>query len=238
MLMNHSKKEISSSSSRASAAAVLVAAGSSSRMNGEDKIFLDLCSRPIIEHSLYVFMNSGLFETTILVLSTNSINMAHDKLSAYLAEGLVLTTGGARRQDSVLRGLEKIRKSQVVAIHDGARPCITQSILEQGLEKVEKTGAAIPVIPVTDTVKRVNKIGRVETTLLRENYKLAQTPQFFDVDLIRKAHSKIIKDVTDDASMVEMIGGDVEVFDGDIKNLKITTNNDLKIAQNILEARK
>lgn len=236
--MNHSTTEISSYSNRASAAAVLVAAGSSSRMNGDDKIFLDLCSRPIIEHSLSVFMNSGLFETTILVLSKNSINLAHDKLSDYLAEGLILTTGGVRRQDSVLRGLEKIQKSPVVAIHDGARPCITQSILEQGLEKVEKTGAAIPVIPVTDTVKRLNDIGRVETTLPRKNYKFSQTPQFFDLDLIRKAHRKIIKDVTDDASMIEMIGGEVEVFDGDIENLKITTSNDLVIARNILEARK
>ena len=236
--MNHSTTEISSYSNRASAAAVLVAAGSSSRMNGDDKIFLDLCSRPIIEHSLSVFMNSGLFETTILVLSKNSINLAHDKLSDYLDEGLILTTGGTRRQDSVLRGLEKIQKSPVVAIHDGARPCITQSILEQGLEKVEKTGAAIPVIPVTDTVKRLNDIGRVETTLPRKNYKFSQTPQFFDVDLIRNAHRKIIKDVTDDASMIEMIGGEVEVFDGDIENLKITTSNDLVIARNILEARK
>ncbi|MQG74009.1 MAG: 2-C-methyl-D-erythritol 4-phosphate cytidylyltransferase [SAR202 cluster bacterium] len=236
--MNHSTTEISSYSNRASAAAVLVAAGSSSRMNGDDKIFLDLCSRPIIEHSLSVFMNSGLFETTILVLSKNSINLAHDKLSDYLAEGLILTTGGARRQDSVLRGLEKIQKTPVVAIHDGARPCITQSILEQGLEKVEKTGAAIPVIPITDTVKRLNDIGRVETTLPRKNYKFSQTPQFFDLDLIRKAHRKIIKDVTDDASMIEMIGGEVEVFDGDIENLKITTSNDLVIARNILEARK
>ena len=236
--MNHSTTEISSHSSRASAAAVLVAAGSSSRMNGDDKIFLDLCSRPIIEHSLSVFMNSGLFETTILVLSKNSINLAHDKLSDYLAEGLILTTGGTRRQDSVLRGLEKIQKSPVVAIHDGARPCITQGILEQGLEKVEKTGAAIPVIPVTDTVKRLNDIGRVETTLPRKNYKFSQTPQFFALDLIRKAHRKIIKDVTDDASMVEIIGGEVEVFDGDIENLKITTSNDLVIARNILEARK
>ena len=236
--MNHSTTEISSYSNRASAAAVLVAAGSSSRMNGDDKIFLDLCSRPIIEHSLSVFMNSGLFETTILVLSKNSINLAHDKLSDYLAEGLILTTGGTRRQDSVLRGLEKIQKSAVVAIHDGARPCITQGILEQGLEKVEKTGAAIPVIPVTDTVKRLNDIGRVETTLPRKNYKFSQTPQFFDLALIRKAHRKIIKDVTDDASMIEMIGGEVEVFDGDIENLKITTSNDLVIARNILEARK
>ena len=236
--MNHSTTEISSYSNRASAAAVLVAAGSSSRMNGDDKIFLDLCSRPIIEHSLSVFMNSGLFETTILVLSKNSINLAHDKLSDYLAEGLILTTGGARRQDSVLRGLEKIQKTPVVAIHDGARPCITQSILEQGLEKVEKTGAAIPVIPITDTVKRLNDIGRVETTLPRKNYKFSQTPQFFDLALIRKAHRKIIKDVTDDASMIEMIGGEVEVFDGDIENLKITTSNDLVIARNILEARK
>ena len=236
--MNHSTTEISSYSNRASAAAVLVAAGSSSRMNGDDKIFLDLCSRPIIEHSLSVFMNSGLFETTILVLSKNSINLAHDKLSDYLAEGLILTTGGARRQDSVSRGLEKIQKASVVAIHDGARPCITQSILEQGLQKVGKTGAAIPVIPVTDTVKRLNDIGRVETTLPRKNYKFSQTPQFFDVDLIRNAHRKIIKDVTDDASMIEMIGGEVEVFDGDIENLKITNSNDLVIARNILEARK
>lgn len=236
--MNHSTTEISSYSNRASAAAVLVAAGSSSRMNGDDKIFLDLCSRPIIEHSLSVFMNSGLFETTILVLSKNSINLAHDKLSDYLAEGLILTTGGTRRQDSVLRGLEKIQKSAVVAIHDGARPCITQSILEQGLQKVGKTGAAIPVIPVTDTVKRLNDIGRVETTLPRKNYKFSQTPQFFALDLIRKAHREIIKDVTDDASMIEMIGGEVEVFDGDIENLKITTSNDLVIARNILEARK
>ena len=236
--MNHSTTEISSYSNRASAAAVLVAAGSSSRMNGDDKIFLDLCSRPIIEHSLSVFMNSGLFETTILVLSKNSINLAHDKLSHYLAEGLILTTGGTRRQDSVLRGLEKIQKSAVVAIHDGARPCITQSILEQGLQKVGKTGAAIPVIPVTDTVKRLNDIGRVETTLPRKNYKFSQTPQFFGLDLIRKAHREIIKDVTDDASMIEMIGGEVEVFDGDIENLKITTSNDLVIARNILEARK
>ena len=238
MLMNNSATDITSNSNRASAAAVLVAAGSGSRMNGGDKVFQGLCSRPLIEHSISVFMDSGLFQTTILVLSKNNIDKGHDLLSDRVSEGLILTTGGIRRQDSVLRGLEKIHNASVVAIHDGARPCVTELLLKEGLQKVTKTGAAIPVIPVTDTVKSVNKYGRVERTVPREELKFSQTPQFFSVDLIKKAHKEINENVTDDASMVEMIGGEVEVFDGDAQNLKITTFDDIAIAQSILEARK
>ena len=236
--MNNPATDLVSNSHKASAAAVLVAAGSSSRMNGEDKIFLDLCSRPVIEHSLSIFMNSGLFLTTILVVSEDAIAKARYLLSDYVAKGLILTTGGTRRQDSVFCGLEKIYKASVVAIHDGARPCVTEALLKEGLQKVTKTGAAIPVIPVTDTVKSVDRYGRVEKTVPREELKLSQTPQFFSLDLIKKAHKEISDNVTDDASMIEMMGGEVEVFDGDPQNLKITTFYDIAIAQNILDVRK
>ena len=200
--MNNPATDLVSNTHKGSAAAVLVAAGSSSRMNGEDKIFLDLCSRPVIEHSLSIFMNSGLFLSTILVVSEETIAKAHDLLSEYVAKGLILTTGGKRRQDSVFFGLEKIYKASVVAIHDGARPCVTEALLKEGLQK------------------------------------LSQTPQFFSVDLIKKAHKEISENVTDDASMIEMMGGEVEVFDGDPQNLKITTFYDIAIAQKILEVRK
>ena len=150
-------------------------------------------------------MNSGLFLSTILVVSEETIAKAHDLLSEYVAKGLILTTGGKRRQDSVFFGLEKIYKASVVAIHDGARPCVTEALLKEWLQKVTKTGAAIPVIPVTDTVKSVDRYGRVDRTVPREDLKLSQTPQFFSVDLIKKAHKGISENVTDEASKIEMM---------------------------------
>lgn len=222
--------------------AVIVAAGNSSRMGEADKIFADLCGKPLVQYTLEAFIRCRIFQRIVLVLSKDNLNRARELLPSFL-EGeelgrICLVQGGRRRQDSVRIGLESIPKCKWVAIHDGARPCVTSELIVRGAQELEMNLALIPVVPLTDTVKKVDSSGRVVDTLDRSLFYSVQTPQFFDYEDLLDVHSECSRETfTDDARMFEMIGRKVVVFEGSRENIKVTLPADIVIAQAILRAR-
>ena len=149
-------------------------------------------------------------------------NLIHD-------ERIVFTIGGKERQDSVYEGLKKVTEDHVL-IHDGARPYLSKDVINRILVGLEEHDAILPMVKCKDTIKRVIN-NKVIETLKREELYQAQTPQSFQTDLIKKAYQKAIEtnaNVTDDASCVELLGGEVYIVEGDYNNIKITTKEDLK----------
>ena len=215
-------------------AAIIVAAGSSSRMKGTDKIFSELGGKPVLQHCLEQFVNSKLFSEVIVVVNSARIEKVNRILDSLRYEGLKTVIGGNRRQDSVFQGLDAISICDYVAIHDGARPFVTQKLLRSGIQCVRKTGAAIPVLALQDTIKKIDTQNIVSETMNRNTLHRAQTPQFFQYDLIMEAHQSVDRDVTDDSTMVELMGKPVLAFQGDPNNVKITTQSDLSHLQHIL----
>ncbi len=218
--------------------AVIAAAGSSRRMAGQDKIFAELGGRPLLAWSVDVFENCPSVHQVVVVLGQQSVdkgrrlvqNSGWTKVSDVCA-------GGDRRQDSVREGLSRLKGCDWVVIHDGARPCLTVELVEQGLKEAMKTGAAIAAVPVSDTIKAVLPDNRVERTVPREALWSVQTPQVFRLDVIRRAYQDIAGDVTDDAALVEQTGCPVSVYPGSRQNIKVTTSEDLVLAAAILKSR-
>ena len=137
----------------------------------------------------------------------------------------------------MLSGLNRLDRCEWVAVHDGARPLLTDAIILRGLISVRETGAATAAVQVKDTIKIVKEDGTVESTPMRDRLWSVQTPQIFAHDLLRSAHDRVKADVTDDASMVEIIGGKVKVFEGSYENIKVTTPEDLTLAASLLKQR-
>ena len=212
-------------------------------MSGIDKIFTPVLGMPLVAHTVNVFEEMECVRSITLVLSESSLDAGR-----HLARNMgwaKLTTdrvckGGARRQDSVRNGLEATKGAgcKWVAIHDGARPCIPSDVMERGLEAVQDTGAAIAAVPAKDTIKTVSTGGLVENTPPRETLWMVQTPQVFDLSLLIEAYDSCPTNVTvtDDAALVERIGGAVKVFMGSYENLKVTTPEDMAIAETFLRA--
>ena len=217
--------------------AIIVAAGLSTRMGDQDKMFALLAGRPILHHTVDAFVASGLFQNVVVAVSGHRIEKASEVLSEYLSGDVEIIVGGKRRQDSVMNGLLNISAGGLVAIHDGARPCVTLDVLKRGIDAGAETGAAVPGIPVTDTIKRVGKYNEVRETICRSQHMLIQTPQVFRYDALKLAHERVDCDSSDDASMVEKTGRQVTVFEGDPDNIKITTVSDLDVAESILLSR-
>ncbi len=217
---------------------VVVAAGESRRMAGADKIFSPLLGLALIAHSVEVFERCPLVAEIVLVLSAGSVGagelLARERSWRKLS---TVCAGGPRRQDSVRLGLERLSPYPWVAIHDGARPCIEPGLLERGVECARETGAAVAAVPANDTIKVVSPAGLVEDTPSRDRLWAVQTPQIFRYDLLLQAHRNSEETITDDASMVEALGNRVRVFTGSYSNLKVTTPEDLIVAQAILGAR-
>jgi len=142
------------------------------------------------------------------------------------------TPGGATRQASVHAGLEALasEKPDTVLIHDAARPFVSRALISRAIEAAERTGAAIPAIAVTDTVKQVDAVGNIEATPERARLRIAQTPQAFNYDVILKAHRRAAREglgeFTDDAALAEWVGLTVATFEGDVANMKLTTPED------------
>lgn len=211
------------------ATAIIVAAGCSSRM-GFDKIFAEILGKPVLLYSLEAFQAAKMIDEIIVVNENN------DKINSFAhhipkLSGIV--KGGKNRAESVRNGLNAIRSQQgIVAIHDGARPLITPDLIDKIVNEATLHKAAIPAVPVRDTIKKV-KDDCVESTPNRETLCAAQTPQCFDLALYRKAMSHQ-QAVTDDSMGVEQIGVKVKIVPGDCANIKITTPEDLKIARALL----
>ena len=207
-------------------------------MEGIDKVFATLRGRPILDHCLGVMASVPEVAAGAIVVSERNLEQGQYVLMRRgWSVGWSICTGGERRQDSVQRGLERLKDVQWVVIHDVARPCVDRSMVYRGLEAVQATGAAVAAVPVTDTVKVVEDGVRVVETLDRSRLWAVQTPQVFRRDLLEAAFAQVQGDVTDEATMLERLGHTVNVFQGDYGNLKITTPQDLAIAEAILASR-
>jgi 2-C-methyl-D-erythritol 4-phosphate cytidylyltransferase len=224
--------------SRERVGAVIAAGGSSRRMDGVDKIFAAVAGKPLLWHVLRVFQACDGVDQVVVVLSDASVERGLRLVEeGGFSKVTAVCAGGRRRQDSVAEGLKRLDRCDWVLIHDGARPCLTEELVERGLKEARQTGAAIAAVPLKETVKVVDAEGRIESTPRRESLWAAQTPQVFRLDLLEEAYRKTTQEVTDDASLVEASGHKVRVYMGLYDNMKVTTPEDLALAETILRMR-
>jgi 2-C-methyl-D-erythritol 4-phosphate cytidylyltransferase len=221
--------------------AIVPAAGSSTRMAGENKLLCDLNGMPVIIRTLMALDECELIDEIIVVTKADQLENIAAMCTKYDIKKVVkVVNGGATRQASVLYGLCEIdKKSELVAVHDGARPLVSQDIIKQAVMTAAKTGAAAPSIQIKDTVKIVSD-GVVKMTPEREKLVAVQTPQVFDSSILKGALYKAEQDgtkLTDDCSAVEAIGYPVVLTEGDETNIKITTPTDLLFARTIVAER-
>ncbi|MDA1278672.1 MAG: 2-C-methyl-D-erythritol 4-phosphate cytidylyltransferase [Chloroflexi bacterium] len=222
---------------------VLVAAGKGSRMGDVDKQTALLGGEPVISHSLKVFESYEDVGAVVLVMSVDNVEAGRRVVrDGSFSKVVDVVIGGDRRQDSVKIGMNVLATRpegvpEFVLIHDGARPFVDSEMLTRGLSAAQKLGAAIAAVPVIDTIKIApHKV--VTSTPERSGMWAVQTPQIFRFDVLKIAHEIVTDDATDDASMVEQVGGLVGIFDGSYDNIKITTPSDLELASLILGRRK
>ena len=223
-----------------SCGAVIVAAGTASRMGGIDKVMAPIGGEPMIVRTVRAFQECDAIKQIIVVTRQDLIvpvmDLCHqfDKVQAVMV-------GGKTRQESVEIGIGALSSDiRLVAVQDGARPLITNEVIDRTVRAAHSYGAAAPAIPVKDTIKIVQG-GVVSSTPDRKTLQAVQTPQVFDVDLLRGALKKARTDgaeVTDDCSAVELMGMSVKIVEGDERNIKVTSPMDLKIAELLLEEMK
>ncbi len=217
--------------------AVIVAAGSASRMGGIDKVMAPLGGKPMIARTVAAFQSCDAIAEIVIVTRPDLIRPI-SALCAGMDKVRAVVAGGSSRQESVGLGLNALSKDvELAAIHDGARPLITEAVIDRTVRAANSYGAAAPAVPVKDTIKVV-KGGLVEKTPERATLQGVQTPQVFDFDLLRGALKKAQEEkaaLTDDCSAVERLGMQVKIVEGDERNLKVTTPMDLKIAEMLLE---
>ena len=220
---------------------ILAAAGQSSRFQDANykKPFAPLAGRPVWLHSAEKFIDRPDVKQVVVVVSPEDRESFREKFGANLAfMGITLAEGGAQRADSVRNGLEKLGPEiDMVAIHDAARPCIASAWIDRVFEAGVRTGAAILATPVVGTLKRVGSDHTITGTVDRTGLWEAQTPQVFSRDLLTRAFAaKHDPAHTDEAQLVEALGHRVTVVPGTPINLKITSREDLRLAEQALKA--
>ena len=218
--------------------AVILGAGNGTRMKCEQsKLLLKIKGKTVIERSVEAFLNISDIDEVIVVARQQDI----DTFISLLPDGRVsFAIGGDTRQQSVYNAIQTIDDDELIAIHDGARPFVTEEILKRGLQKVKETGACVIGMPSKDTVKLSDEEGYVKETPNRKCVWTIQTPQIFSYSLIREAHDSIrqkdMSKITDDAMVVEQeTGAKVALAEGSYQNIKITTPEDLDIAEAFLK---
>jgi len=224
-----------------SCSVVVVAAGSSNRF-GSDKLFANLCGTPVLAYSLTTLEACRYIEEIIVVTESEKIVRVAELCQSYnISKATKIVCGGSTRLESALSGVsETNRKCDLIAIHDGARPLVTAKIVEEVIEAAYQYQAAVPAIPVRDTVKILEN-GFVAETPKRASVFGAQTPQVFVPELIKGALTDALQKnilVSDDASAVELLGFSVCVTEGSEENIKLTTPLDLTFAECILASRR
>ena len=224
---------------------LIPAAGSGSRMGaGTNKQYLELADRPVLARTLQVFEQHPLIDSIIIIVSPAEVQYCREEIVArgdYRKVSAVVA-GGAERQDSVYCGLQACGAADddLILIHDGARPLVSSNVIDRVIASVQRHDACLTAVPVKDTVKVVQD-GCVVETPDRETLWLAQTPQAFRYRLIRSAHDRAAAQgvrATDDAQLAELAGFKVRVVPGDYRNIKITTPEDLPIAERLLAEEK
>ena len=213
--------------------AVIVAAGNATRLGGIDKVMASVDGEPMILRSVRAFQESDVIRQIVIVTRQDLIVPLMDLCSGFDKVRAVVV-GGSDRSESVRAGLQALSSDiKLAAIHDGARPFITQQVIDRTVRAAHSYAAAAPGIPVKDTIKVVQG-GVVRNTPERKSLLAIQTPQIFDVDLLKGALKKAALDkasITDDCSAVERLGMSVKIVEGDERNIKITTPMDLQLAQ-------
>ena len=216
---------------------IVVSAGSSSRMGGLNKQFLEICGVPVIARTLRVFEKSPFISRIILVAREQDIPDMQLIACKYGIEKLTdIVTGGNQRRDSVVCGLKRLAECEDrVLIHDGARPFADDTIIANAVAALDENDACVCAVKVIDTIKRADAEKIVTATVDRENLYSVQTPQGVNVPKYLEAISRFPDDVvTDDASLMECAGYKVKVVDGNRKNIKITTPDDIAFAEIIV----
>jgi 2-C-methyl-D-erythritol 4-phosphate cytidylyltransferase len=200
-------------------------------MAGVNKLFVSLDEKPLLAWSVDFCQKCDLVWQTVLVLNDKHLARGERLKQERGWFKVTLCPGGARRQDSVREGLGKISGCDWVMIHDGARPFLTQNLIEDGLKIAEESGAAVAAVPVKDTIKLSTDGRMVRETLQRDTLWAAQTPQIFSFDMIIRAYENLAAEVTDDAAAMECLGYTVQLYMGDYRNIKVTTPEDLALAR-------
>ena len=217
--------------------AVIVAAGNASRMGGIDKVMASINGEPMIVRTVRTFQNAVAVKEIVIVTREDLIPKI-TSLCGKFDKVRAVVVGGKDRAESVKNGLRMLSKQvKLAAVQDGARPLITEAVIDRTIRAAHTYGAAAPAIPVKDTIKVVEG-GIVSSTPDRATLKAIQTPQVFDFDLLKAALKKAFEDgaaITDDCSAVERMGFKVRIVEGDERNIKVTTPMDLKIAELLLE---
>ncbi|MEN3190363.1 MAG: 2-C-methyl-D-erythritol 4-phosphate cytidylyltransferase [Atribacterota bacterium] len=222
--------------------ALIAAAGLGKRMNAKiSKPFIPIFGKPIIAYTLEKFEQCKFIEKIYLIVNRKEKDLYLKNIilryNFTKVQGLI--EGGKTRQDSVYNGLKVLdADTDIVVIHDGARPLVEKTLIQDSIKTAQKYGAAILVIPIKDTIKKSQKYMFINGTLDREQIWRAQTPQSFKYDIILSAYKKAYQDkfwATDDAAIVERYGHKVKMIIGSEENIKITTPFDIIIAENFLK---
>ncbi|OGV66663.1 MAG: 2-C-methyl-D-erythritol 4-phosphate cytidylyltransferase [Lentisphaerae bacterium RIFOXYA12_FULL_48_11] len=219
---------------------VIVAAGKSERMGPEvDKAFLSLGTKPVLAYSLMAFEKCPDIDGVILVVRKDRVDPARAMVQLFGCSKVKrVIAGGNTRQVSVKTGLSHLSSDvSIVAVHDGARPCITPAIITETIKSAKKYGSGVAAVKITDTVKEVKKGLIVSKTVDRTMLWAVQTPQTFTLDLLSKAFDAVHKKrltVTDEASAVELVSHDVRLVPAALSNIKITVPDDLTLAAALL----
>ena len=217
---------------------IIVAAGRSERMGGVDKLYAELMGRPLLAWTLRAFKTCEAIEGVVLVAAPQALDRARAFVREWRFDEVInVVPGGDTRQQSVRAGLEALEGAAIVAVHDGARPLVTPDLIAQGVTLAREHGAALCATAARDTIKQVEgDPPAVRTTIDRSDVWLAQTPQVFARDLLLRAHAQPMA-ATDDAALVEALGHEVRVYEGGAWNMKVTSAEDLVVAEALLRAR-
>ncbi len=217
--------------------AVIVAGGNGTRIGGQTKKqFLELDGIPVVVRTLRVFESINDIRNTILIVPDDELSVAIQLLGRYNLEHVRCVAGGSRRQDSVYNGLCALQDPESVVIHDGVRPFVSTGCVQRILAESVLHDAVICALPVTDTIKEVDKEGRIIQTLPRAPLRAVQTPQIFKYHQLKSFMEEFVSyDATDEATFFELKGLPVYCIMGEADNIKITVPEDLHRACDILK---
>lgn len=223
---------------------IIAAAGNSTRYGtGKSKQFLLLEGVPVLIKSVQAFEQIDEVKEIIITARKQDFDVIESFLQQYnIKKVKSVVEGGATRQDSIAAAVKKVsEETEIIAVHDGARPLVSKETIIGVIEKAVEKGAAACAVPVKDTIKIIDSSGKIVTTPDRASLRAVQTPQVFDFALYKEAIDKAVsesKQYTDDCQLIESMGHPVYLTDGDYENIKITTPDDLLVAEKFLSERR
>lgn len=219
--------------------AIILAGGKGKRMGAKiSKQYIELNGKPILYYTLKRFVDCEGIDKIILVLPKDEMKYCNKEiLEKYSLKVDMIVEGGKERQDSVYNALQKINDSEIVLIHDGARAFVSERVIKDGIKYAKIYGAAAPGVMPKDTIKVVDENGFSDSTPDRNKLLAIQTPQTFKLEIIKECHEKVKENnisVTDDTMVVEMYNNKVYLYNGEYTNIKVTTPEDLILAERLI----